>query len=143
MYYFHFMMERPELRRGRCQLFILTEDSNMGKELGAATISLLDLQHHCRGLMQIHVWTDGKNLPLTVKAHEVQAFATSLQLFSKVDLQTVSRFATLSFFLLANFQHLPFEKEGDSTSREPHLFTIGRDSSVTVVGVSCFWIRSC
>ena len=38
-YYHRYMTKHPELRKGRCRLFIPYEDNNVGKELSAASIS--------------------------------------------------------------------------------------------------------
>ena len=88
-FYYRYMTEHPELRkdrRSRC-LFI-PKDNNAGKKLSAASISrwicttIVDFQASIQ---------NSKNIPGKVKAHEVRAVATSLQLFNKVDLQAVMK----------------------------------------------------
>ena len=76
MYYYRYMTEHPKLRKGRRRLFVLIKDNNAGKELCAATIS-----------RYIHY----SGFSRTVKAHEVRAVATLLQLFNKVDIQAVMK----------------------------------------------------
>ena len=39
-YYFHFIAEYSELRKGRHQLVIPSKDKNIGKELSAATMQI-------------------------------------------------------------------------------------------------------
>ena len=91
-YYHRYQSEHPELRKGRHLLFIPIKDNNARKELSAATISrwicttIIDSHATCR---------DDKNI--SVKANEVQAVATSLQLFNKVDLQTKMKAGKWSF----------------------------------------------
>ena len=80
------MTEHSELRKGRRWLFIPLKDNNAGKELIPATIS----RFICNTIVESHAALEkSKSLPKSVKAHEVRAVATSLQLFAKVDLQTV------------------------------------------------------
>ena len=84
--YHRYQSEHPELRKGRRRLFIPIKDNNAGKELSAATIS----RWICTTIIDSHApCMDNKNI--SVKAHEVRAVATSLQLFNKVDLQTVMK----------------------------------------------------
>ena len=82
-YYRGFMKDCLELRKERQRLIILNNDNNSGKELGTATISL-----PLWSLVQLSM----SRCPIkTVKVHEACAVSVtaSLQLFSKVDLQTV------------------------------------------------------
>ena len=82
------MSEHPELRKGRCCLFIPIKDNNTGKELSAATTS----RWICTTIVDSHASVqNSKSIPGKVKAHEVSAVATSSQLFNKVDLQTVMK----------------------------------------------------
>ena len=82
------MTEHPELWKGRLCLFIPFKDNNAGKELSPASIS----RWICTTIVDAHASIQGsKNIPGTVKAHEVHAVATSLQLFKKVDLQAVMK----------------------------------------------------
>ena len=82
-YYHRYQSEHPELRKGRHLLFIQIKDNNARKELSAATIS----RWICTAIIDSHATCrDDKNI--AVKANEVRAVATSLQLFNKVDLQT-------------------------------------------------------
>ena len=85
-YYHRYMTEHSELRKGRHCLFIPFKDNNVGKELSAASIS----QWICTTIVDSHAsLQNSKSIPGKVKAHEVHAVATSLQLFNKVDLQAV------------------------------------------------------
>ena len=84
-YYHRYMTEHPELRKGKRHLFIPFKDNNAGKELSAASISRLI----CTTIVYSHAPQNSKSIPGKVKAHEVRAVATSLQLFNKVDLQAV------------------------------------------------------
>ena len=82
------MSEHPELRKGRRRLFIPFKDNNAGKELSAASIS----RWICTTIVYCHASIQGnKNIPGKVKAQEVHAVATSLQLFNKLDLQAVMK----------------------------------------------------
>ena len=82
------MTEYPELRKGRRRLFIPFKDNNGGKELSAASISLWI----CTTIVNSHAsLQNSKSIPGKVKAHEVRAVATSLQLINKVDLQAVMK----------------------------------------------------
>ena len=87
--YFHrYITEHPKLRKGRRCLFIPFKDNNAGKELSAASI----FRWICTTIVDSHASFQGsKNIPGKVKAHEVHAVAASLQLFNKVDLQTVMK----------------------------------------------------
>ena len=86
-YYHRYMSEHPELRKGRHRLFIPFKDNNAGKELSAASIS----RWICATIVYSHASIQGnKNIPVTFKAHEVHAVATSL-LFNRVDLQAVMK----------------------------------------------------
>ena len=85
-YYHRYLTEHPELSKGRRRLFIPIKDNNAGKELSAATIS----RWICMTIVDSHAaFKNSKSIPGSVKAHQVRAVATSLQLFNKVDLQTV------------------------------------------------------
>ena len=87
-YYHRYMSEHPELSKGRRRLFIPFKDNNADKELSAASIS----RWICTTIVDSHASIQGnKNIPGKVKAHEVRAVATSLQLFNKVDLQAVMK----------------------------------------------------
>ena len=71
------MSEHPELRKGKHCLFIPFKDNNAGKELSAASIS----RWICNTIVDSRASIQGnKNIPGKVKAHEVRAVATSLQL---------------------------------------------------------------
>ena len=85
-YYHRYMTEHPELRKGRCRLFIPFKDNNAGKTLSVAFIS----SWICTTIVDSHASIQsGKNISGKVKAHEVCAVATSLQLFNKVNLQAL------------------------------------------------------
>ena len=85
-YYHRYMTEHPELRKGRHRLFVPFKDNNMSKELSAASIS----RWICTTIVDSHASIQrSKNIPGKVKAHEVRAAATSLQLFNKIDLPAV------------------------------------------------------
>ena len=87
-YYKRYMTGHPELRKGRHHLFIPIKDNNAGKELSAASISCWI----CTTIADSHATLQvSKSIPGKVKAHEVCAVATSLQLFNKVDLQAVMK----------------------------------------------------
>ena len=80
-YYHRYMTEHPELRKDRRCLFIPFKHNNAGNELGAASISrwicttMIVDSHPCL--------QNSKSIPGKVKAHEVHAVATSLQLLTK------------------------------------------------------------
>ena len=83
-----YMSEHPELRKGRRCLFIPFKDNNAGKEQSAASIS----RWICTTIVDSHAAIQSsKNIPGKVKAHEVRAVATSLQLFNKVDVEAVMK----------------------------------------------------
>ena len=85
-YYHRYLTEHPELRKDRRCVFVPIIDNNAGKELSAATIS----RWICTTIVNSHAAIqNSKCFPGSVKAHEVRAVATSLQLFNKVDLQAV------------------------------------------------------
>ena len=85
-YYHRYMSEHSDLRKGRHRLFIPFKDNNAGKELSAASIS----RWICTTIVDSYASIQGnKNIPGKVKAHDVRAVATSLQLFNRVDLQAV------------------------------------------------------
>ena len=86
-YYHRYLTEHPELRKDR-RLFVPIEDNNAGKELSASTIS----RWICTTIVDSHAAIqNSRNLSGSVKAHEVRAVATSLQLFNKVDLHSVMK----------------------------------------------------
>ena len=85
-YYHRYLTEHPELRKAIRGLFIPIKDNNAGKELSAATISWWN----CTTIVDSHAACKNSR-SVSVKAHEVGAVATSLQLFNKVDLQTVMK----------------------------------------------------
>ena len=82
-YYHRYMTEHPEVRwAGAAYL------SHAGKELSAASIS----RWICTTIGDSHASIESsKNIPGKVKAHEVRAVAISLQLFNKIDLNTVMK----------------------------------------------------
>ena len=81
------MSEHPELIK-KSRLFIPFKDNNAGKELTAASIS----RWICTTIVDSHAsLQSSKNIPGKVKAHEVHAVATSLQLFNNIDLQAVMK----------------------------------------------------
>ena len=81
-YYHRYMTEHPELRKGRHILFIPFKDK--GKELSVTSIS----RWICTTIVDSHAFIQSSKTILgKVKADEVCAVATSLQLFNKVDLQ--------------------------------------------------------
>ena len=85
-YCHRYLTEHPELRKDRRCLFIPIEDNNVGKELSAATIS----KWICTAVVDSHAaMQNSKSFSGSVKADKIRAVATSLQLFNKVDLQTV------------------------------------------------------
>ena len=78
--------EHPELGKDRCCLLVPIKDNNAGKELSASTIS----RWVCTTIVDSHAdIQNSRNLSGSVKAHEVRAVATSLQLSNKVDLHSV------------------------------------------------------
>ena len=87
-YYHRYLTEHPELRKDRRRLFVPIKDNNASKELSASSIS----RWICTTIVDSHATIqDSKNLSGSVKAHEVRAVATSLQLFNKVDLHSVMK----------------------------------------------------
>ena len=87
-YYHRYLTEQPELRKDRRRLFVPIKDNNAGKELSASSIS----RWICTTIVDSHAAIqDSKNLSGSVKAHEVRAVATSLQLLNKVDLHSVMK----------------------------------------------------
>ena len=87
-YYHRYLTEHPELRKDRRRLFVPIKDNNAGKELSAPSIS----RWICTTIVDSHAAVqDSKNLSGSVKAHEVRAVATSLQLFNKADLHSVMK----------------------------------------------------
>ena len=83
-YYHRYLTEHPELRKDRRCLCVPIKDNNAGKELSADSIS----GWICTTIVDSHAAT--QSLSGSVKAHEVRV-ATSLQLFNKVDLQSVMK----------------------------------------------------
>ena len=115
-YYHRNVTEHPELMKGRRCLFIPFKDNNARKELGRASVS----RWICTNIVDSHAFLqNGKSIGMN-KAHEIHAVATSLQLFNRVDLQTVMKARRWSsggtFFLLARGPAgpslLPFKKGG-------------------------------
>ena len=106
-YYHRHLTEHPELGKDRRRLFVPIKDKNASKELSASTIS----RWICTTIVDSHAAIqNSRNLSGSVKAHEVRAVATSLQLSNKVDLHSVmkagrwSSGGTLtSFYLRAGF----------------------------------------
>ena len=87
-YYHRHLTKHPELRKDRRRLFVPIKDNNAGKELSASTIS----RWICTTIVASHAAIqNSRNLSGSVKAHEVRAVATSLQLFNKVDLHSVMK----------------------------------------------------
>ena len=87
-YYHRYLTEHPELRKDRRRLFVPIKDNNAGKELSAPSIS----RWICTTIVDSHAAVqDSKNLSGSVKAHEVRAVATSLQLFNKADLHSIMK----------------------------------------------------
>ena len=85
-YYHRYLTEHPDLRKDRRRLFVPIKDNNAGKELSASTIS----RWICSTIVDSHAAIqNSRNLSGSVKALEVRAVATSLQLFNKVDLHSV------------------------------------------------------
>ena len=85
-YYHRYLTEHPELRKDRHHLFVPIKDNIAGKELSASTIS----RWICTTIVDSHAAIqNSRNLSGSVKAQEVRAVATSLQLFNKVDLHSV------------------------------------------------------
>ena len=84
LYYHRYLTKHPELRKGRHHLFIPIKDNNAVKELSTVTIS----RWICTTIVDSHAACKNSK-SVSVKAHEVRVVATSLQLFNRVDLQTV------------------------------------------------------
>ena len=86
-YYHRHLTEHPELGKDRRCLFVPIKDNNAGKELSASTIRWI-----CTTIVDSHAAIQNiRNLSGSVKAHEVRAVATSLQLSNKVDLHSVMK----------------------------------------------------
>ena len=89
-YYHRHLTEHPELAKDRRRPFVPIKDNNAGKELGASTI----YRWICTTIVDSHAAIqNSRNLSGSVKAHEVRAVATSLQLSNKVhvDLHSVMK----------------------------------------------------
>ena len=87
-YYHRHLTEHPELGKDRRCLFVPIKDNNAGKELSASNIS----RWICTTVGDSHTAIqNSRNLSGSVKAHEVRAVATSLQLSNKVDLHSVMK----------------------------------------------------
>ena len=87
-YYHRHLTKHQELRKDRRRLFEPIKDNNAGKELIASTIS----RWICTTIVDSHAAIQNSmNLSGSVKAHEVRAVATSLQLFNKVELHSVMK----------------------------------------------------
>ena len=79
-YYHRYLTEHPELRKDRRRLFVPIKDSNASKEHSASTIS----RWICTTIVDSHAAIqNSRNLSGSVKAHEVRAVATSLQLSTR------------------------------------------------------------
>ena len=66
--------------------FCLMKDNNPGQELSTTTIS----QWICNTIVEAHAaLSDSKDFPKSVKPHEVRLVVTFLQLFPKVELQSI------------------------------------------------------
>ena len=73
-YYHRYMTEHPELRKGKCHLFVRFKDKIAGKELSAASIS----QWICTAIVNSHAsLQNSKSIAGKVKVHEV--FITAVQ----------------------------------------------------------------
>ena len=121
-YYHRYLTEHPELRKDRCRLFVPIKDNHAGKELSASTISRLI----CTTIVDSHAAIqNSKNISGSVKAHKVRAVATSLQLFNKVDLQSVmkaGRWSSGGTFTSFYLRDLCPQALGARTDRLPSLF---------------------
>ena len=85
-YYHRHLTEHPELGKDKHRLLVPIKDNNAGKELSASTIS----SWICTTIVDAHAAIqNSRKLSGSVKAHEVRAVATSLQLSNKVDLHSV------------------------------------------------------
>ena len=83
-YYHRYLTEHPEVRKDRHRPFI--KDNNAGKELSAAIV----FRWICTTIVNSYAAIQNSRiLSGSVKAHKVRAVPTSLQLFNKVDLQSV------------------------------------------------------
>ena len=87
-YYHRHLTEHPELGKDRRRPFVPIKDNNAGKELSASTISRWIRTTIVDSNATIQ---NSRNLSGSVKAHEVRAVATSLQLSNKVDLHSVMK----------------------------------------------------
>ena len=86
--YHRHLTEYPELGKDRGRPFVPIKDNNAGKELSASTIS----RGICTTIVDSHAAIqNSRNLSGSVKAHEVRAMVTSLQLSNKVDLHSVMK----------------------------------------------------
>ena len=87
-YYHRCLTEHPELGKDKRCLFVPIKDNNAGKEISASTIS----RWICTTIAASHAAIqNSRNLSGSVKAHEVRAVASSLQLSNKVDLHSVMK----------------------------------------------------
>ena len=87
-YYHRHLTEHPELGKDRRRPFFPIKDNNASKELSASTIS----RWIRTTIVDSHAAIqNSRNLSGSVKAHEVRAVATSLQLSNKVDLHSVMK----------------------------------------------------
>ena len=79
-YYHRYLTEHPEVRKDRHHPFVPIKDNNAGKELSAATV----FRWICTTIVDSHAAIQNSRiLSGSVKAHEVRAVATSLQLFNR------------------------------------------------------------
>ena len=84
-YYHRHLTEHPELGKDKRRLFVPIKDNNASKELSASTIS----RWICTSIFVSHAAIqNSRNLSGSVRAREVRAVATSLQLSNKVDLHS-------------------------------------------------------
>ena len=122
-YYHRYLTEHPELRRIICHLFVPIKDNNAEKELSAATIS----RWICTTIVNSHAAIqNSESFSGSVKAHEVRAVVTSLQLFNKVYLQAVlkvGRWSSGGTFTSLNLRDLC--PQADSLRRTGPLVAAG------------------
>ena len=85
-HYHRHLTKHLELGKDKHRLLVPVKDNNAGKELSASTFS----RWICTTIVDAHAAIqNSRNLSGSVKAHEVRAVATSLQLSNKVDLHSV------------------------------------------------------
>ena len=122
-YYHRYLTEHPELRKDRRHLFVPIKDNNAGKELSASTIS----RWICTTIVDSHAAIqNSRNLSGSVKAHEVRAVATSLQLFNKVALHSVMKAGRWSSGVtFTSFYLRDLCPQADSLQRAGHIVAAG------------------